>query len=68
VSTLPDARGLGVATAMAGHVLREAKASGYQVATLNATEAGQPLYLRMGFTDCFTTAIYHRPSPATVEK
>ncbi|OPY30737.1 MAG: Acetyltransferase (GNAT) family protein [Methanocella sp. PtaU1.Bin125] len=68
VSTLPDARGRGAATAMMGHVLREAKAAGYGVVTLNATGAGHPLYSRMGFADCFTTAIYHRPPGGVAEK
>jgi ribosomal protein S18 acetylase RimI-like enzyme len=61
VTTLPDARGLGVATAMTVHLLREAAASGYRIATLNASEAGYPLYRRLGFAEDFTTAIYHRP-------
>lgn len=68
VSTLPDARGRGVATAMMGHVLREAKASGYGAVTLNATAAGHPLYRRMGFADCFTTGIYYRPPGGIDEK
>jgi GNAT superfamily N-acetyltransferase len=63
VSTLPDARGRGVATAMIGHVLREAKASGYGIATLNATAEGHPLYRRLGFADRFAMGLYYRPAP-----
>ncbi len=62
VGTLPDARNRGIATAMMQHVLQEAKARGYRIATLNASEAGHPLYLRLGFADCFAMAIYSRPA------
>ncbi|MGA9141687.1 MAG: GNAT family N-acetyltransferase [Methanocella sp.] len=61
VGTLPGARNKGIATAMTQHALREAKARGYRIATLNASAAGQPVYRRLGFVDCFATAIYHRP-------
>jgi GNAT superfamily N-acetyltransferase len=62
VGTLPGARNQGIATAMMQHVLQEAKARGFRIAILNASAAGQPLYRRLGFADCFATAIYHRPA------
>lgn len=60
VGTLPEARGRGVATAMMNNVLRDAKDSGYKVATLNSSTMGHPIYLKMGFKDYFTTNIYQR--------
>jgi GNAT superfamily N-acetyltransferase len=62
ISTLPDARGGGIASAMVRHALREAQAAGYRHAILNASEAGHPMYLKLGFDDCFATAIYRRPA------
>ncbi|HEY3272393.1 MAG TPA: GNAT family N-acetyltransferase, partial [Methanocella sp.] len=60
VGTLPEARHRGIAGAMTCHALREAKKAGYGRATLNASAAGHPLYLRIGFADYHTAGIYHR--------
>lgn len=60
VGTHPEARNMGIAGAMTRHALLEAKKAGYEMATLNASAAGHPVYRRIGFTDHHTAAIYHR--------
>ena len=60
VGTLPEARHRGIAGAMTCHALLEAKKAGYEIATLNASAAGQPLYRKLGFIDFYTVGIYHR--------
>ena len=49
VSTVPDARNKGIATAMTKHVLREAKALGYAVAVLSPSDMSIRIYQGLGF-------------------
>lgn len=51
VSTLPEARGHGVGTALTLLPLREAYAAGYRVGTLQASEMGYPIYRKLGFQE-----------------
>lgn len=48
VATVPDARGHGYGTAATWHLLRDAD-PGWEVAVLQASEMGRPIYERMGF-------------------
>ena len=48
VATVPEARGRGIGTAMTWHVLADAE-PGWDVAVLQASEMGRPVYERMGF-------------------
>jgi GNAT superfamily N-acetyltransferase len=48
VATAPTVRGRGIGTAMTWHVLADAD-PGWEVAVLQASEMGQPVYERMGF-------------------
>jgi GNAT superfamily N-acetyltransferase len=66
VATLPAARRQGVGAAISAAPLRVARAAGYRVAILQASDQGYPVYRRLGFTECFSLPIYvWRPSPAT---
>jgi GNAT superfamily N-acetyltransferase len=48
VATIPDARGHGYGTALTWELLRDAE-PGWDVAVLQASEMGRPIYERMGF-------------------
>jgi GNAT superfamily N-acetyltransferase len=48
VATIPEARGRGYGTALTWHTLADAD-PGWEVAVLQASEMGRPIYERMGF-------------------
>lgn len=60
VGTHPAARNRGIAAAMTRYALLEAKKAGYELATLNASAAGHPVYRQIGFTAHHIAGIYHR--------
>ena len=49
VTTMPEARGKGIGTAMTVQPLLMAREKGYRMATLQATDMGRPLYTKLGF-------------------
>jgi GNAT superfamily N-acetyltransferase len=49
IATVPAARGHGFGAAMTGRVLADGAAAGCDVATLQASAMGRPIYERMGF-------------------
>lgn len=51
VGTAPEARGRGIASAMVQTALIEARRLGYAIGALTASDAGYPVYLRLGFRD-----------------
>lgn len=51
VATPPEHRGRGIASWLMARALAEARAGGFASASLQATEAGAPLYERIGFRD-----------------
>ena len=51
VATPPEQRGRGIASWLLHRALAEARASGMQTGSLQATKAGAPLYERLGFAD-----------------
>ena len=51
VSTLPEARGHGLGTALTLAPLRDGRAAGYRVGTLQASNMGYPIYHRLGFQE-----------------
>lgn len=58
VATLPAARRHGLGAAMTVRPLLEARAQGYQVGTLQASELGYPIYRRLGFRDVCRFGLY----------
>lgn len=58
VATLPGARNRGVGFAMTQEPLKDAKRMGYRIGTLQTSEMGKPVYLRMGFKEYFQTIHY----------
>ena len=58
VSTVPEARHLGIGTAMTRAALDIVAARGYEVVFLQASAMGQRLYRRLGFRDCCSCAVY----------
>jgi predicted GNAT family acetyltransferase len=63
VCTVPSARRRGIGDAVTRAALEDARAAGYRVAVLRASESGAPLYARMGFARYCTLDAY-RPVPA----
>lgn len=49
VATVPDDRGRGLAGALLGHALADARERGMQTSTLVATRPGRPVYERLGY-------------------
>jgi GNAT superfamily N-acetyltransferase len=49
VATLPEARGRGLAGALMGRALAEARERGNDISSLQATKMGQPVYERLGY-------------------
>lgn len=45
----PDARGLGLARALSGAAIEATRARGIRVLSLHASEAGRPVYEKLGF-------------------
>jgi GNAT superfamily N-acetyltransferase len=60
VATLPEARGRGAATALMSHALAEARRRGCTTTSLQATQRGRPLYLRMGYRDIGAVHMWER--------
>ncbi len=58
VGCVPAARRQGVGTAMVRRALAEARAEGYHVATLHASQAGARIYSTLGFRPCTTLREY----------
>ena len=64
VSTIPEARGRGLGAFATAAPLRAAHAMGYRVGVLQASEAGYPVYRRLGFSDHGGIPLYVRMSAA----
>ena len=61
----PDQRGRGLATRLLERCVGEVRATG-RTPGLDATPAGRPVYLRLGFEDCFTLTRWRRSAPAVL--
>jgi GNAT superfamily N-acetyltransferase len=64
VGTRPEARGRGGATAVTVWATRRAFARGARCVTLQASQAGEPVYLRLGYREVARYGRYLSPSPA----
>ncbi len=62
VSSLPRFRGRGFGAAMTQHPLREARAMGYRVGVLEASDLGAPVYRRLGFRQYCRLRFLVRPA------
>ena len=58
VTTLEEARGKGIGTAITLAPLNEAKKLGYETAVLHSTEMGLDLYKQMGFKEYCTVELF----------
>jgi GNAT superfamily N-acetyltransferase len=63
ICTVPSARRRGVGDAVTRTALLDARAMGYRIAVLRASDAGAPLYQRMGFVPYCTLDAYRQPPP-----
>ncbi len=59
VATLPDWRGRGIGGAVTLQALLDGRARGLRIGTLQASELGLPVYLRLGFRDLFRMKSYN---------
>lgn len=60
VATLPDRRGRGLAHRCMADVLARAAAAGAETTTLEATQAGRPLYRRLGYRELGPLGMWER--------
>lgn len=58
VTCLPEARGRGIGAAITQAPLLDARAIGYRVAILQASDLGYPVYRRLGFQDYGKMSVY----------
>jgi GNAT superfamily N-acetyltransferase len=58
VTCLPEARGRGIGAAVTQAPLLDARAIGYRVAILQASDMGYPVYRRLGFQDYGKMSVY----------
>jgi GNAT superfamily N-acetyltransferase len=58
VSTLPSARGRGIASAMTRHALESARAAGQAWAFVQPSGMAYPIYERLGFRECGACSVY----------
>src|ERR1043165_1648799 len=58
VTCLPEARGRGIGAAITQAPLLDARAMGYRVGILQASELGYPVYRRLGFQDFGRLSVY----------
>jgi ribosomal protein S18 acetylase RimI-like enzyme len=63
VATPPEHRGRGYAGAVTAHACRRGFEAGADLAWLNSSELGHPVYRRLGFRDVATFATLARPAP-----
>lgn len=64
IATVPPARGRGFGAAMTARVVFDGAADGCDVAVLQASEMGFPIYQRMGFATVVEYIGYVEPSPS----
>jgi GNAT superfamily N-acetyltransferase len=60
VGTVTDARGRGLATALTGRALQDARRRGCTTTTLQATRMGRPIYARLGYGDLGAVQMWER--------
>jgi ribosomal protein S18 acetylase RimI-like enzyme len=60
VATLPEARGQGLGAHVTAEPLRRAQALGYCVGVLQSSDAGYPVYRRLGFQDVGAVPLFIR--------
>jgi len=58
VATVPQARRLGIGSAMTAWPVHEARAEGATLAVLQAAPDGAALYARLGFASCGEFAVH----------
>ncbi len=64
IATIPSARRRGYGAAMTARVVADGALAGCDVAALQASEMGRPIYERLGFRTVITYAAYTNPSLA----
>ena len=60
VGTIPDARGLGLSTALMRRALADATERGCRTSTLQASKMGYPVYRRLGYRDLGRAELWER--------
>jgi GNAT superfamily N-acetyltransferase len=63
VGTIPEYRNRGLGEAMTWHAIRQGALAGCLVASLQASQMGEPIYRRMGFRTTTHYRTFTRPAP-----
>ncbi|GCE20190.1 GNAT family N-acetyltransferase [Dictyobacter kobayashii] len=63
VTTLPEARRQGIASALTQHIISEVRRLGYAIATLSPSDMSEAIYRRLGFQDYCQLHHYRVASP-----
>ncbi len=64
VAALPEARGRGISGRVLARGLEDARESGLETTTLQATKLGTPVYAKLGYRDYGAMQMWERRQPA----
>jgi ribosomal protein S18 acetylase RimI-like enzyme len=64
VAVLPEGRGRGISGRLTARAIADAKEQGLETTTLQATELGNPVYVKLGYADYGELQMWERRKPA----
>jgi ribosomal protein S18 acetylase RimI-like enzyme len=64
VAVLPEGRGRGISSRLTARAIADAEEQGLETTTLQATELGKPVYVKLGYADYGALQMWERRKPA----